>query len=233
MNADSNAMELIAVRIQDRANQFIAEQTKLQTLLAKLESTKAIQGKESDTNTSFRRNLLESTRSRHAVELEIYYVREEMNSHIEAIQALEKDTEELHGETQTVETKWEDDIKTIYAPHQSKIELYTRTIESARESRLARADKVRQRREQLERQIQRFNDEGNGFRCKSRDLKNEIEGMQEEELNRDAEISSIASHVQSALSKVSLLALKLLAISSKVVFDSCALTKHFNPNHSA
>jgi chromosome segregation ATPase len=202
MNVDSNSMAALAARIQDRATQFISEQTKLQSLAAELEHTRAVEQNESDTNTSLRRDLLETTCSRHSIELEIYDAREKTNSHMQSIQTLEEETEKIKEETETVETKWENDIKNIYAPHQSKIELYTQAIEFARETRESKINEKRQRHEAVEERIQRLKDEEEHFRRQSRDLQMQITGLEKEELQGDAQVSSLATQVQSALSEV-------------------------------
>eukprot|EP00980_Cylindrotheca_fusiformis_P010107 scaffold2243_cov122-Cylindrotheca_fusiformis.AAC.23 len=209
MNADSHAMTALAARIQDRATQFFSEQTMLQTMEGQLEGIRAAEQKEFNTNASIRRNLLETTRSRHDVELDLYDIRETTKLYNRGIHAIEEETAGIHKETETAEIKLENDIESTYAPHQIKIELFNQAIESVRERRQSRRDRGIHRKEKLAERIRLLKQEKRLFLKHTRDLQMQIEVLENEELRLDKTIANLASQVQKALSERTNLRLSL------------------------
>ena len=98
-------MVALASRIQDRAIQFFAEQQKLESFTAQLEETKSLEEKESNINRFIRRGLLETTRSRHSVELELHDFTDRKTGYVQSLEQLRGETEKIQKETQIVEAK--------------------------------------------------------------------------------------------------------------------------------
>jgi chromosome segregation ATPase len=198
----SKNMEALATRIQDRANQFISEQAKLTSLQQDLREISILEAKEALQNQNLRRKVLETTRGRHGMELEILNAEKKCREVAAEIQNLEKESLALEGKTQTAKEEFQEDIESLYAPHHARIELYEQVLNWRRQEILDRKSRKRQRQEQVKARVLQLKKEITIFDQKSQYASSQTEDLKQEELQGDARITSLASQVKRALSEV-------------------------------
>jgi chromosome segregation ATPase len=201
-SADGN-MVAVAARIQDRAMQLLSEQTKLNAAKTELKRIQDEAKKETQVNHSRRRKLLETTNSRNGVELELCKARGRINSYRKSIDILQQETQRTELETTKVQAQWQDDVKNIYSPHQLQMELYRKSLEAALEVNERRTIKRLKRLEQYGANSRRLKEEEGHLRQECSTLEAETLALAKSEEDGDEEVSSLATQVREALSKVS------------------------------
>lgn len=212
-SADGN-MVAVAARIQDRAMQLHAEQTKLNTVLAELDKTRDEARKETAVNSSRRRNMLEAINSRNGIELELYQARDKIDGYRTTIQKLQQETEIIEEAIAKAQAQWKDDVQNLYSPHQLEMELYQQTLEAALEAREQRSRQRAEQLEKLETKARDLKEREECLRLECTALREETQSLEKREDDEDKEVSSLASQVREALAKVSD---NLLAASSNVI----------------
>jgi chromosome segregation ATPase len=212
-SADGN-MVAVAARIQDRAMQLHAEQTKLNTVLAELDKTRHEAQKETDVNSSRRRNMLEAINSRNGIELELYQARDKIDGYRTTIQKLQQETEIIEEAIAKAQAQWKDDVQNLYSPHQLEMELYQQTLEAALDAREQRSRQRAEQLEKLETKARNLKEREECLRLECTILREGTQSLEKREDAEDKEVSSLASQVREALAKVSD---NLLAASSNVI----------------
>lgn len=199
---NDQGMVALASRIQDRAMHFFTEQNKLSSLREKLDEIKSLEEKEANINRFLRRNLLETTRSRHDIELELHQVRDQTSDFIQSIQELKEETESIQQETQRVETKLKRQVKDVYAPHEAQIELFVRTIQIDQERQESLINQERERKRQVKERITNLKQEEQAFREEIARLEAQRKDLEAQHLQGDIQISNLRDQVQNAISEV-------------------------------
>lgn len=199
----SSNMAALATRIQDRANQFLNEQGKLTNLQTELEQLKALEEMHVVQNQNLRLELLETTRGRHGMELEILHAEKNCRALETEIQTFQEETKEMEKKTLEVEQKFDNDIENLYAPHLAQIELYQQVMDTNRQETMDQKSRKRQRQEQVQARILQLKEEILDFDEKAQDLSEQMKTLKQEELQGNAKVTSLASEVQQALAEVS------------------------------
>lgn len=192
-------MTTLASRIQERANLFISEQAKLQSLQDDLLLAVSVEQSETARTKVIRRTLLEVSHDRFGIERKISDLYGEIDECDRFNVSLQSDAQRLQEAALVTFRKMEEDIEEFYAPHESNISIYSEALDSVilhRKRKLAddqeQDEDLRARTELLRIEVEQF--------CKeTMQLEAEINHLKEKETQRDMNITSLASKVRESL----------------------------------
>jgi chromosome segregation ATPase len=204
-SANSN-MAAVAARIQERALQLQSERAKWDLAKAELEQAQSIAAKERQVNHSIRRTLLATTRSRHGVELELYEAQDQAQSCTQCIESLEQEAENVMEQTEIVQERWEDAVRTTYASHQLDMEVYRHSLDQSLREREARSSRKKRGLEEIVSQTSQLSTREERLRDESKNLKSEISDLESKEEGGDCDVAALATKVREFISKVRVLA---------------------------
>jgi hypothetical protein len=211
-----NNMAAVAARIQERHTQLLAEQATLELTKAELAEIQEVQQTQHvSINDSIRRTLLQVTRSRTGVELELFQARDEVHDYTRSIQELQHSTENLERETDQIHGTWKAAIETIYSAHELEMDLYQRSLEETVQECDDKATRRKKEWMDMETQIKRAQDETTRFQRETNVNDVDIETMESAEQQDDEEVAALASKIRAALSTVRIYSfLSIIRISS-------------------
>jgi chromosome segregation ATPase len=202
MESPNNNMAAVAARIQERHTQLLAEQATLELTKAELAEIQAVQAQHGSINDSIHRTLLQVTRSRTGVELELFQARDQVHDYTRSIEQLQDSTDHLERETDQIHGTWKTAVETIYSAHEFKRPLYQRVLEESVQECENRATRRKNEWIEMETQIQRAQDETTRFRRQANGYEVDIETMESVEQQDDEEVATLALKIREALSKV-------------------------------
>jgi DNA repair exonuclease SbcCD ATPase subunit len=215
-SANSN-MAAVAARIQERALQLQSERAKWDLAKVELEQAQSIAAKERQVNHSIRRTLLATTRSRHGIELELYEAQDQAHSCMQSIVSLQHEAENVMEQTEIVQERWEDAVRTTYASHQLGMEVYRHSLDQSLREREDRSSQRKRRLEEIFSQTAQLSSREEHLRDESKNLKREISDLESKEEGGDCDVASLATKVRELISKVRILA-KVLKMALVDVF---------------
>jgi hypothetical protein len=191
----------VASRIQDRAMQLHAEQTKLRAVRMQLETLLETERDEAAVNHSTRRTLLAATNSRNGVELELYNARDKIDYYLLTIQQLENDIQALQDSTERVVDQWQGDVKDLYSRHDLDMEVYKQSWEISLETKSRLQLQRQENRNDVQSRILEMENSENLMRTESGRLQEEIVALEQAD-DTDGDVFCLATKVQEALAQV-------------------------------
>lgn len=221
-------MATLASRIQERANQFIAEQAKLQSLQANLHFAVCVEQEEIERNAQCHRRLLEVSHNRFGIERDVCETNDMIEDCNESLLSLRSDTQGLEESARTVCAKIEQAITKVYAPHDAKTAIYCQALDSAIAKRKREIAEIDERDEKTRFRIALLRIQEEQFRREILQLEDDIKRMRQEEIIGDNAITSLAEQVQESLSKVRKSVASSWASLLRSFSDNVTSTMHFS-----
>lgn len=195
-------MTTLASRIQERANQFISEQAKLQSLQDELLLAVSVELEETERTKEIHRTLLEVSHYRFDMERKICDLNEEIEECNRANTYRRIEAQRLEESGLKSSRKMEEEIKKAYAPHDTSIALYCQALDSAIVRRKRKLSSYQKQDENIRARILLLQHEKEQFCKETLQLEAEINQLKAHETQKDMAITSLAKQVQESLSKV-------------------------------
>lgn len=195
-------IEGVESRIQDKANVLFTKRAKLKVKQAQLNDSRNKQNEEMTVNDNIRKILLSIVRSKNDVEFKLLHQKD-------VVKELERTTDELERVTTvhireeigTLRKTMRHTLDTIYAPHDTKTDIYRHRIESKLQRKKMRRQKREAMLDKLALNADRYREEATSKHSKRKRLHDEILKLEKLGKKEDEEIAAVAMQIRATLQK--------------------------------
>jgi chromosome segregation ATPase len=125
----NNNLSTVAARIQDRIMQLSNEQALLKSAEGELRHYKAVLKHDTHKYETVRKSMLRAQQKCHCVELEYWKIHDQQHACAQEMDSLREATTKIHSSIQQQEQAWQGIINVLFAPHQSRTNLYLKSLE--------------------------------------------------------------------------------------------------------
>ena len=192
----------VATRIQERNNALRMELATLELLRSQHDYAKQCLKADQQTSIELRKQLLTTVRSRNGLELECLRIKEESSKIDQSTSELKTNIDEIRKRTKKLQKKFDEEHAPVYAAHDLSIRLYSMQSES----RLIRAQRKKQRREEklrkLIEQTKCQREKANEIHAERERIRVECLEMDRREEEEDEETVALNMQIKSLLAKV-------------------------------
>ena len=197
-------MATIASGIQERAMEYDSALAELHDAKEELQKVEAMVAEEDALLASARAVFLEASRSRVEVELELHEAQGQVQCYKKSIEALERSKQRIVDQTESVQSRWENNVKNIYARSQADMDRYRGVLERIVEEKEGNSNRRQGKLKELEVGAALLVSNQEDAWVESTELKRDISEIESSEERENEEVSSLANEIRDILVKVSL-----------------------------
>ena len=198
----SRNIATIAFELQERVTAFEIARDELNKARAELDQIESVASKEENHLLSTRTAFLEASRSRVDAELELYEAREQATRSKKSINALEHSKQLIIKETTSIQSQWEDEVKSVYSTHQADMDIYRNSLDGTIRREEENSKKRKGRLNELEDRTEALTSDLGKALAESMELESNISEIASSEGHENEEVSSLAKQIRDTLEKV-------------------------------